>query len=405
MLPLMNAGDDSSSSRTMIEETSTVNKKLSSVDYLHTATLPFDLIEEILCRLPVKPLLQFRCVCKSWNSLISDTKFTKKHLSMSTRRHLHLLSYSNHLSKHIITSCPLHCVSTTVSTNDVTQLEYPSNRLGYPDHEMVGSYNGILCLAQVYSNMSYILLWNPSIRKVNELPCLKDPRYTYISHKIFGFGYDFVTDNYKVIAILTYDVHDSGGDVVCKTIVKVNTLGSIFWKNIKNFPFDSSPEMDSGIFVSGTINWLISKPRRERSCFIVSLDLGKESYRKVVLPDHRKEDVTILYLSVLRDCLCMIYGHDIWIMKEYGNNESWTKLFTVSYMQDPSMSYYLTKAFYMFEDDQVLLQSFGDLRLKLIVYDPKIGTFKFIKFQNKSICDMISRSTEFCLESLISPCS
>ncbi|RHN66454.1 putative F-box domain-containing protein [Medicago truncatula] len=51
-------------------------------------SLPFDLVPEILCRLPVKSLLQFRCVCKSWKSLISDPKFAKKHLHMFTCQRL-----------------------------------------------------------------------------------------------------------------------------------------------------------------------------------------------------------------------------------------------------------------------------------------------------------------------------
>ncbi|MCI53759.1 F-box/kelch-repeat protein, partial [Trifolium medium] len=54
-------------------------------------TLSLDLIEEILCRLPVKLLVQLRCVCKSWNALISDPKFAKKHLSRSTTRLVHFL--------------------------------------------------------------------------------------------------------------------------------------------------------------------------------------------------------------------------------------------------------------------------------------------------------------------------
>jgi len=50
--------------------------------------LPFDLVVEILCRLPVKHLLQLRCVCKSWNSLISiDSKFAKNHICLSTSNH------------------------------------------------------------------------------------------------------------------------------------------------------------------------------------------------------------------------------------------------------------------------------------------------------------------------------
>src|SRR4051812_15081950 len=56
-------------------------------DSLHTAplpTLPFEIVVEILSRLPVKFLLQLQCVCKSWKSLISNPKFAKKHFFSST---------------------------------------------------------------------------------------------------------------------------------------------------------------------------------------------------------------------------------------------------------------------------------------------------------------------------------
>ncbi|RZB41108.1 hypothetical protein D0Y65_055380 [Glycine soja] len=54
-----------------------------------------ELIEEILSRLPVKPLIQFKCVCKGWNSLMSDPYFIKLHLSKSAAKddleHLQLM--------------------------------------------------------------------------------------------------------------------------------------------------------------------------------------------------------------------------------------------------------------------------------------------------------------------------
>ncbi|KAK2406996.1 F-box/kelch-repeat protein [Trifolium repens] len=109
MPPFVN--EVNSSSQPMIEGTSVINNQLSpslaSVDHI-----PFDLVEEILCRLPVKFLLQLRCVCKSWNSLISHHKFAKKHLSMSTTRRLHIISYSKPLRRPVVNSCPRfrHCV-------------------------------------------------------------------------------------------------------------------------------------------------------------------------------------------------------------------------------------------------------------------------------------------------------
>ncbi|KAK7245809.1 hypothetical protein RIF29_40660 [Crotalaria pallida] len=51
-------------------------------------TLPIELIIEILARLPMKFLMQFKCVCKSWETLISrDPKFAKKHLSTMNTTH------------------------------------------------------------------------------------------------------------------------------------------------------------------------------------------------------------------------------------------------------------------------------------------------------------------------------
>lgn len=43
-------------------------------------TFSHDLIVEILLRLPIKSLLRFKCVCKSWLSFISDPHFVKSHL-------------------------------------------------------------------------------------------------------------------------------------------------------------------------------------------------------------------------------------------------------------------------------------------------------------------------------------
>lgn len=39
-----------------------------------------DLIDEVLCRVPVKPLLRFRCVSKDWCSRIDSNAFIKKHI-------------------------------------------------------------------------------------------------------------------------------------------------------------------------------------------------------------------------------------------------------------------------------------------------------------------------------------
>jgi len=185
-------------------------------------------------------------------------------------------------------------------------------------------------------------------------------------------------DNYKVVVVLRYLVLDNNLKYVRKTDVKVHTLDTYFWKSIQECPFDAVSTRQCGKFVSGTINWLTYIDISWQSArSIVSFDLEKESCRKVLPPDDEGVDVSNLTLGVLRDFLCIVSGNDIWIMKEYGIQESWTKLFTVSNMQDPSKSNKLFKVLYTFEDDQVLLECFGKYKRNLVVYNTKNGTFKF----------------------------
>ena len=46
--------------------------------------LPEELIVEILSWVPVKPLMRFKCVSKTWNSLIFHPTFVKLHLQRSS---------------------------------------------------------------------------------------------------------------------------------------------------------------------------------------------------------------------------------------------------------------------------------------------------------------------------------
>jgi len=366
---------------------------------LHSSPLPtilFDLIPEILHRLPVKPLMQFRCVCKWWNSLISDPKFAKKHFRFSTTCLIHILTYSSLSRKYTIKSYPLDSLFTKdVACNIIAQHDIPSNHAVY----IVGSCNGIICVAEyhIHERFAIFRLWNPSIRKFIELPPLELQRNGYIL-QMHGFGHDPISDNYKVVVAFR-DYHSTDNN---KNDVKVvHNVGTNLWKDIKEtFQYDQFiVEHKSGKYVNGTINWLASKNYVKSQCFIASFDLGNESYKKVLLPDsdYRAIDSPTLHLSVFRNCLCLISSNDVWIMKEYGNKASWTKLFTIPFMP----SYYLfANVMHIFEDGLVTWKSTQepDLTRNLVFYNSINGSVKFSYFQFRLIL-------EVCVESLISPCS
>ena len=71
---------------------------------------------------------------------------------------------------------------------------------------------------------------------------------------MFGFGYDPSSDKYKVVAIaltmLSLDVSE-------KTEMKVFGVGDNSWRNLKGFPvLWTLPEV-GGVYLSGTLNWVV----------------------------------------------------------------------------------------------------------------------------------------------------
>ncbi|KAH0749471.1 hypothetical protein KY290_028703 [Solanum tuberosum] len=68
------------------------HSQLPSTSVQDSSILPPELITDILSRLPVKFLLQCRCVSKSWLSLICSPEFIKTHLSLAANNK----DYINH---------------------------------------------------------------------------------------------------------------------------------------------------------------------------------------------------------------------------------------------------------------------------------------------------------------------
>lgn len=113
-----------------------------------------------------------------------------------------------------------------------------------------------------------------------------------------SFGYDHFIDNYKVISVST------------KNEVSVYTLGTDYWTRIEDIP-NNYRIHNIGTFVSGTVNWFATDDSSMH--FILSLDLEKESYQQLLLPDYENENVWWI-LVVLKDCLCVFARSDMFWM-------------------------------------------------------------------------------------------
>ena len=201
----------------------------------------------------MKLLLQLRYLRKSFNSLISDPKFAKKHLRLSTTSHnLMVTSTKNNPGELLLFDSP---ISSTYSTSRVRQTQHihlihRENGYNPPLHSWfldVCSCDGIPLFIVGHC---IPILWNPSIRKFNKLPPLDQNHRLRDPFPSYSFGYDHFIDNYKVIVIFL--VENEGKRI---NEVRVYTLGTNYWRRIKDLP-SSNRFRGFEMFLSGIVNWL-----------------------------------------------------------------------------------------------------------------------------------------------------
>ncbi|XP_058745299.1 F-box/kelch-repeat protein At3g23880-like [Vicia villosa] len=306
--------------------------------------LPEELIREILSRLSVKSLLQFKRVCKLWKTLISDSQFAKSHLQIS-RITTQQLVFSVIEEPYKIASFSLEPLfeNSSTSVEPVTLRSMKNNQ-----RCIIGSCNGLLCVFN--SSQNTVKLWNPSIRfKSNKSPQAVSPDW-HIMH--YGFGYDQVNEKYKVLLVARNKYNFT------QSLTKTYTFGENIWKTIPNFSF--RPTKRIGKFVNGTLSWMVYKGGPnifDQFMNIFSFDLEKETYREMLLPQIDGDNVHIhRTLYVLSDCLCVWDVNGVvWSMKEYGVVESWTKLLIIPYKKIilQNQLYYVEPLF--ISDNSVLL--------------------------------------------------
>ncbi|XP_074356808.1 F-box/kelch-repeat protein At3g23880-like [Apium graveolens] len=202
-----------------------------------TSILPLEIIEtEILPRLPVRSLLRFKSVCKSWNSFISSNAFNK----------LRNFNYD---------------FLTLVSVLQA---------------KIIGCINGLVFIEH---SDRYFVIWNLATKHRLDIaaPCDQFERCDYVS----GFGFDSVINDYKCMYV---------------DVVKTRPLhGYIYscragcWKKISSSNFLNPDgvinKVLNPVIVNGSPFWLITRVYDDVNIrmTVMSIDVRQESFR--LLPD------------------------------------------------------------------------------------------------------------------------
>ncbi|XP_019159142.1 PREDICTED: F-box/kelch-repeat protein At3g23880-like [Ipomoea nil] len=308
---------------------------------------PEELQIEILKRLPVKSLLRFTAVSKSWYFIITSTAFIsahcRHHRNGNSAANLLLLRRYNKSYKVEKCSVLSHTDRQLLSLNNSHELSFPISRV-IRYLRTVGFYNGVFCLSEDQcSDPHSVTLWNPSIRKLRTLPC-PSIRPACQFRFVLGFGASPRSDDDLKVVRVVYERKGVNLDIgpVIPPLVEIYSLSTGVWRRI------TAPGVNYYIvdyiwpqaFVNGAVHWIGYKLLEDKSfqSLIAVFTMTDELFDEIMLPDELLSvDPSNLSVIVYEEFVAVVkYSRriqgdscELWIMKEYGVVDSWTKLPTI----------------------------------------------------------------------------
>lgn len=294
--------------------------------------LPDNLWMEIFIKLPIKSILRCIGVCQSWKYLIKNQEFITLHLNSKIENEAHnscfLVHTCRYSKKERFTfydeiSCPMDILHALKSPFKAQNNFF----------EIVGTCNGLVCLLDsIHDCFSNIIVWNPLVRKSVYIP---RPNFACRNCKfnahLFGFGYDSIERDYKVVRIIC-----RGNGEKAENYVEIFRLSMHRWENISDRALGRFTLLTNGqIYLNGSLHWIgmvkdtLNNVVRN---MVVLFDVCEERFREmefpkslVTLSTYRHDMKVVVYKGLLAIVLDDFMKYSIWTMSEYGNVDSWNE--------------------------------------------------------------------------------
>jgi F-box interacting protein len=307
---------------------------------------------------------------------------------------------------------------------NMTKLEWPNifyeeidrneyNQYDTIDIEFFGfaSINGLLCVLKSYNfkrGLS-VVLWNPATEEFKIIPSssvesclLQSPStaYSWPEFYVHEFGYDNVTDDYKVIRHISF-LHypNSYNFPLSPTQISLWEIYSLRGNSWRTLDFDMPISCQNAyLYLDGFCHWLCYysniAPYELFEVCLGSFKLSTETFFTTRIPylDHNDYFVSRRHLSVLYGTIALMTYHEftttfhISILCELGVKESWTKLYSVGVGPSPCVQLSIglgkkAEIFFIRKPDGKLI--WLDLNNRMIeeVDDCKKWRFKYVYYQ------------------------
>ncbi|XP_074348857.1 F-box/kelch-repeat protein At3g23880-like [Apium graveolens] len=317
--------------------------------------LPEDVIQtKILPLLPIKSLMRFRSVCKSWKSLFFESGFINSHHNYCTSQNpdnddqhliINRLVPGSHKRKYYdIDACHNYNNIAMLSLSDLSKTELfdvprsqrstkaRMNLLSSLIH-LLGSINGLVCL--YVTKLGYFLLWNPATRQAKKF---KRPQWYNVGcwrdGDFFGFCWNELENDFQVVVCYT-DRCFHEFKIFSSHVYSCNS-GSWSSKFIKLPGFKHRPRTDSKVpsaIVNGVPYWNFSFCSRKPS--VIKFEVQSKEFRelpafKYGVERGQNEFLNVSWkgsLAVLTSTRSQDFCVNVYIFDE--RNGIWSKTFIV----------------------------------------------------------------------------
>lgn len=341
----------------------------------HFSCFPTDIVFEILSRLPVKDLMQFCTVCKSWNKLIKNPQFINLQVSRATRQSHGFLFQQSTLDS----GKNLFLMEGTDSEWRCKELQYKSFH-GRSHVRLSNSCNGLICISRIDGEDP--IIYNPITKD-----CMVLPKSDFNCRKIFpyaafGFalGFDSIEMKYKVVRV--YNIFHDIESRKFNTVGEIITLGESSWRMLE-FPHKVKGDGTiSSVFLNGAFHWMI---HQEKDSFCVDLVLVLD------IINERFQTITFPPIKLPKDLELCSLGESLALIKNSGFNSDLPQIWKIVRCRDNGARLYVFRVDTSFLDARfsrgltVLgMLSNGDILCKVLQTNGADNSF--IAFRNHLVC-------------------
>ncbi|CAO2817714.1 unnamed protein product [Amaranthus hypochondriacus] len=241
--------------------------------FVHIMELPHDLIiYEIVIRLPIKTILQFKSISKQWYSSLSSSSFGMAHYKLSPN--LHSCSSIHCIFIHSKDENFLYSFDECDSCYEKRLFKLDIDCIGSSKDEifLVGSCNGLICL---YSLLGYLIIWNPIIHQWEKVSY---PSLQGFQSLTWGFGYVASNDDYKIVRIC--ELEGNKGMLVHVFSLKTQKWKKVVDEKIHGYSLNQTPSL-SGLIINSTLYWIMHKRGQGNKQGILAFDLVDERFYEI----------------------------------------------------------------------------------------------------------------------------